>query len=78
MPSNCETKLFGETSYLPFQSSDLVSGQAAACDCPVRPNELDDVVAVIFVNAHAAVAKGQEERVACLFLPKGCYDLRVA
>ena len=52
---------------MPIQPTGFVARQATAIEGTFWPNDIDDVAAVIVVNAHASVSKSQVERVNFLF-----------
>ena len=59
-------------------AADFVSGQAVALECALGTDEADDLVAVILVDTHAPVTKGEVEGIDGLSSAEGRHDPRVA
>ncbi|GAA3844230.1 hypothetical protein GCM10022626_10760 [[Pseudomonas] carboxydohydrogena] len=57
--------------------SKLVSRQAIALECALHANKTNDVVAMIFMNAHTPLAKGEIESFGRVWHTEDFYDLRM-
>ena len=62
---------------LPVPPASFVAGQAVAFECMLHAYEIDDVVAMIFMDAHAPVTKGQVKGVDRISRGESRHDLRM-
>jgi hypothetical protein len=74
---NCSYASLKKYACLPFLSSNFVSRQAVAFGSTLNANKANDVIAVIFMDAHTPITEGEVKSVSRVGSAEVCHDLRM-